>query len=51
LNKTVCNVDVAGRRLIVWFEDRGEHALMGVGEPVRVWAVLRQAQNEPEGEG
>ena len=24
----------------VWFEDRGEQALKGVGEPVRVWAVV-----------
>jgi class 3 adenylate cyclase len=23
----------------VQFEDRGEHALKGVGDPVRVWAV------------
>jgi class 3 adenylate cyclase len=30
----------------VTFEDRGEVALKGVGEAVRVWAVLRQAQDE-----
>ena len=23
----------------VWFEDRSEQSLKGVGEPVRVWAV------------
>ena len=26
----------------VTFEDRGEHALKGVGEPQRVWAVRRE---------
>jgi adenylate cyclase len=33
----------------VSFEDRGEQALKGVGEPVRVWAVLREPQDEREG--
>ena len=26
----------------VRFEDRGEHSLKGVGEPVRVWAVVEE---------
>ena len=30
----------------VRFEDRGEQALKGVGEAVRVWAVLRGPQDE-----
>ena len=30
----------------VRFEDRGEQSLKGVGEPVRVWAILRRAQDE-----
>ena len=30
----------------VSFEDRGEHALKGVGEPVRVWAVVAAGQAE-----
>jgi len=34
----------------VSFEDRGEQALKGVGEAVRVWAVLREPQDGPEGE-
>ena len=34
----------------VAFEDRGEQVLKGVGEAVRVWAVLRQAQDEREGD-
>ncbi len=34
----------------VRFEDRGEQSLKGVGELVRVWAVLRRAQDEREGD-
>ena len=37
----------------VRFEDRGEQALKGVGEPVRVWAVVPQEQgtrNQEQGE-
>jgi class 3 adenylate cyclase len=30
----------------VQFEDRGEQELKGVGEPVRVWAVVRETTNE-----
>jgi hypothetical protein len=26
----------------VLFEDRGEQTLKGVGEPVRVWAVVKE---------
>ncbi len=32
----------------VRFEDRGEQALKGVGEPVRVWAVLEEPQGGRE---
>jgi hypothetical protein len=35
----------------VSFEDRGEQALKGVGEAVRVWAVHRQAHEGREGQG
>jgi class 3 adenylate cyclase len=31
----------------VRFEDRGEHALKGVGEPVRVFAVRGLMHDEP----
>jgi class 3 adenylate cyclase/pimeloyl-ACP methyl ester carboxylesterase len=38
--------DLARTSAEVSFEDCGERELKGVGEPVRVWRVLRQAQNE-----
>ena len=44
--------DLARTSAGVGFEDRGERELKGVGESVRVWAVLRQAQDErANGEG
>jgi len=33
----------------VRFEDRGEQALKGIEETVKVWAVLREPQYEREG--
>jgi hypothetical protein len=30
--------------VIIAYEDRGEHALKGVGEPQRVYAVRRDVQ-------
>jgi class 3 adenylate cyclase len=48
--------DLARTSAGVQFEDRGEQRLKGVGEAVRVWAVLREPpskagrQDEREGE-
>jgi class 3 adenylate cyclase len=42
--------DLARTSAGVAFEDRGERALKGVGEPVRVWAV-RAREQEPAGGG
>lgn len=33
--------DLARTSASVWFEDRGEQSLKGVGETVRVWAIAR----------
>lgn len=42
--------DTAGPNWIrlqaTWYEDRGEHELKGIPEPQRLFAVLRQAQDE-----
>jgi class 3 adenylate cyclase len=43
--------DLARTSAGVSFEDRGEQALKGVGEAVRVWAVHRQAHEGREGQG
>jgi class 3 adenylate cyclase/pimeloyl-ACP methyl ester carboxylesterase len=42
--------DLARTSAGVRFEDRGEQGLKGVGEAVRVWAVLRGPQDEREEE-
>ncbi len=40
--------DLARTSAGVDFEDAGERTLKGVGDAVRVWRVLRQAQDERE---
>ena len=43
--------DLARTSAGVAFEDRGEQALKGVGEPVRVWAVLEGAYSSRPRQG